>query len=241
MSSLEVESLCVRYGQIEALHNLDLTLEEGEVVVVVGPNGAGKSSLMNAVSGVVPVSAGRVRFRGADITRTPAHRIARRGLVQVPEGRRIFAALTVEENLLIGAYSRRGRVQRQDLARIESMFPILAERRTSPAGLLSGGEQQMLAFARALMSKPRVVCMDEPTMGLSPLFVDRVLDTVVRLNRELGVTAFMVEQNAELALSIAHRGYLLATGDLVLSGPAGELVDNPKIRETYLGKAVQQD
>jgi branched-chain amino acid transport system ATP-binding protein len=189
---------------------------------------------MNAVSGVVPVSAGRVRFRGADITRTPAHRIARRGLVQVPEGRRIFAALTVEENLLIGAYSRRGRVQRQDLARIESMFPILAERRTSPAGLLSGGEQQMLAFGRALMGRPHTVLIDEPSMGLAPAIVDQVIATIATIAAE-GISILMVEQNATAAFSVAQRAYVLEQGNVVLAGAVADVAADPRVVEAFLG------
>ncbi|WP_329246859.1 ABC transporter ATP-binding protein [Actinoallomurus sp. NBC_01490] len=239
---LSLRDVDVHYGHFHALHSVSIDVFDGEIVCLLGGNASGKSTTMKTILGLVRPTAGKVLLDGADVTRESTPARVRRGVASVPEARRVFPEMTVEENLRMGAFTRRPRREiAADLETMYDLFPRIAERRRQDAGTLSGGEQQMLAFARALMSKPRVVCMDEPTMGLSPLFVDRVLDTVVRLNRELGITAFMVEQNAELALSIAHRGYLLATGDLVLSGPAGELVDNPKIRESYLGKAVQKD
>lgn len=238
MSMLEIESVDVRYGEVHAVRGVSLVVEEAEVVVVVGPNGAGKSSLMGAVSGVIRSSAGRVRLQGRDVTRLAPHRIARAGLVQVPEGRRIFAPLTVEENLLIGAYSRRVKAEvRADFARVVDMFPILQERRDMPAGLLSGGEQQMLAFGRALMAKPRLLLVDEPSMGLAPALVDQVTAAIAAIARD-GISILMVEQNATAAFGVADRAYVLDQGEVSLSGAAADVARDPRVLEAFLGVAT---
>ncbi len=232
---LEVRGAHVRYGQVHAVRGVDLRVDEGEVVVVVGPNGAGKSSLMGAISGLVPFDSGEVSFRGRPIARLAAHRIARLGLVQVPEGRRIFAPLTVEENLLLGAYSRgRAPTLSADRDEILAMFPILAERRAMPAGLLSGGEQQMLAFGRALMGKPDVLLVDEPSMGLAPALVDQVIAVIGRISAQ-GIAILMVEQNASAAFGVADRAYVLDQGTVTLSGTAEEVSSDPRVVEAFLG------
>lgn len=237
---LELRDVDVFYGPAQALKSESLVVGAGEIVSLLGGNACGKSTTMKTVLGLVHPRAGDVLLDGESIRHLhPAARI-RRGIASVPEARRVFPEMTVEENLLLGAFTRRSRAEvRRSLADMYDLFPRLAERRDQSAGTFSGGEQQMLAFARALMSKPRLLCMDEPTMGLSPLYVDRVLDMVARINRELGIATLMVEQNAELALSIAHRGYVLRTGEIVLSGTAGELLGNPLIREAYLGRRAE--
>jgi len=213
---------------------------EGEIVSLLGGNASGKSTTMKTILGLVRPKTGTVRFAGEDITHAPTRRRVAAGIASVPEARRVFPEMTVDENLIAGAYTRRDKAGvAEDLDRMRTHFPRLAERRRQQAGTLSGGEQQMLAFARALMSRPRLVCMDEPTMGLSPKLVDQVLDEIVRINQELGVAVLFVEQQAELALSIASRGYVLATGAIVLEGTAQELLDDPQIQEAYLGKAGQ--
>lgn len=237
---LELEDVHVFYGPFHALRGNTLTVEDGEIVSLLGGNASGKSTTMKAILGLVRVKEGAVRFAGEDITHSATSQRVRRGIASVPEARRVFPQMTVDENLLAGAYTRRDKAGiAEDLERMRDHFPRLAERRRQEAGTLSGGEQQMLAFARALMSRPRLVCMDEPTMGLAPRLVDYVLDEVARINAELGVAVLLVEQQAELALSIASRGYVLATGEIVLSGSARELLDNPQIQEAYLGKAVR--
>jgi ABC-type branched-subunit amino acid transport system ATPase component len=238
---LELRSVDVFYGAAHALHEVSLYVAPGEIVSLLGGNASGKSTTMKTVLGLVKPKRGQVLLDGrpADALST-ADRV-RGGVASVPEARRVFPNMTIEENLHTGAFTRSNRREiKQDLERLYESFPRLAERRTQAAGTLSGGEQQMLAFARALMSRPRLICMDEPTMGLSPVFVERVLDMIVDINARLGVAVLMVEQNAELALSIASRGYVLQTGSIVLEGPAHALLGDDLIREAYLGK-VQRD
>lgn len=235
---LEFEDVTVHYGPSRALDKVSLTVRPGEIVSLLGGNASGKSTTMKTALGLLRPSSGVVRIDGVDVSgKSPAARIAA-GLASVPEARRVFPAMTVEENLHVGGYIRKERrsVLAARATELYEHFPRLRERRTQHAGTLSGGEQQMLAFARALMSKPRLICMDEPTMGLSPKFVDYVLDEIARLNSELGLAILMVEQQAELALSIAHTGNVLRGGEIVLRGTAEELLDNPAIRDAYLGK-----
>lgn len=235
MSVLEMKSVSVDYGAIRAVRDVDLTVASGEVVVVVGPNGAGKSSLLNAVSGVVRVASGEIATNGARISRLAPHRIVTAGVVQVPEGRRIFAPLTVQENLLIGGYVRRARPRRAELLDwVYSHFPKLVELRDRPAGLLSGGEQQMVAFGRAVLADPHLLLLDEPSMGLSPIMVDVVTDAVRALS-ELELSILMVEQNAEAAFSVATRAYVLEQGRVTLSGPTAEVAANPAVMASFLG------
>jgi len=237
---LALDDVHVYYGTFHALRGNSLTVREGEIVSLLGGNASGKSTTMKTILGLAKVRSGSVRLAGADITNVSTSRRIRAGIASVPEARRVFPQMTVDENLLAGAYTRTDRAGiAADLERMREHFPRLAERRRQEAGTLSGGEQQMLAFARALMSRPKLVCMDEPTMGLAPKLVDQVLDEIVRINKELGVAVLFVEQQAELALSIASRGYVLATGQIVLRGTASELLDDPRIQEAYLGKAAR--
>jgi len=234
---LELEDVNVFYGPFHALRGNSLTVGDGEIVSLLGGNASGKSTTMRTILGLIKVKSGSVRFAGEDITHTSTRNRIKAGIASVPEARRVFPQMTVDENLAAGAYTRKDRAGiAEDIERMREHFPRLAERRRQEAGTLSGGEQQMLAFARALMSRPRLICMDEPTMGLSPKLVDQVLDEIVRINKELGVSILFVEQQAELALSIASRGYVLTTGEIVLKGTAKELLDNPEIQEAYLGK-----
>jgi branched-chain amino acid transport system ATP-binding protein len=236
---LELDDVHVYYGPFHALRGNSLTVGEGEIVSLLGGNASGKSTTMKTILGLTKVRSGIVRFAGQDVTRASTRHRVQAGIASVPEARRVFPQMTVDENLLAGAYTRHGKAEiAEDLERMRTHFPRLAERRKQEAGTLSGGEQQMLAFARALMSRPRLICMDEPTMGLSPKLVDQVLDEIVRINAELGVAVLLVEQQAELALSIASRGYVLATGEIVLQGSAQQLLDDPQIQEAYLGKAA---
>ncbi len=235
---LELDSVNVYYGPFHALRGNSLTVGDGEIVSLLGGNASGKSTTMKTILGLIRPKSGVIRFAGQDITHVSTRHRIRAGMASVPEARRVFPQMTVDENLMAGAYTRRDRAGiAEDLERMRQHFPRLAERRRQEAGTLSGGEQQMLAFARALMSRPKLICMDEPTMGLSPKLVDQVLDEIVRMNKELGVSVLFVEQQAELALSVASRGYVLATGEIVLSGTSRELLDNPQIQEAYLGKA----
>jgi branched-chain amino acid transport system ATP-binding protein len=231
---LSVEGLRSRYGRIEVLHGLDLEVRSGEIVTVVGANGAGKTTLLRCVSGVQAISAGTVIFRGDDISRTAPHRRVALGLSQAPEGRQIFTNLTVEENLRLGAYLYSDDRVDRDMGEAFAMFPILKQKRNLGAGGLSGGQQQMLAIARALMGRPACLLLDEPSMGLGPMLVDQILGVVKDL-RSLDVTALLVEQNAFAALSIADRGYVMETGRITMSGPAAELIADARIREAYLG------
>lgn len=231
---LTVEGLRSRYGRIEVLHGVDLEVNSGEIVTVVGANGAGKTTLLRAISGVQPVSGGKVTFRGEDITTLPAHRRPGRGLAQSPEGRQIFTNLSVEENLRLGAYLYTDDRVDRDMEDAFQMFPILRDKRNLAAGGLSGGQQQMLAIARALMSRPSCLLLDEPSMGLAPLLVQQIFDVVKSL-RSLSVTTLLVEQNAFGALKIADRGYVMETGRITMGGTSEELIADPRIREAYLG------
>ncbi len=231
---LTVEGLRSRYGRIEVLHGLDLTVESGEIVTVVGANGAGKTTLLRCLSGVQPVSAGTITFRGEPLTPVPAWKRLGRGLAQSPEGRQIFTNLTVEENLRLGAFLFSDDRVEKDMADAFAMFPVLKEKRNLAAGGLSGGQQQMLAMARALMGRPSCLLLDEPSMGLAPIIVARIFDVVKGL-KDLGVTVLLVEQNAFGALKIADRGYVMETGRITMQGTAAELIADPRIREAYLG------
>ena len=231
---LTVEGLRARYGRIEVLHGIDLSVASGEIVSVVGANGAGKTTLLRCLSGVQPISAGTLTFRGAPLGSVPAHRRAGLGLAQVPEGRQIFTNLTVEENLRLGAYLYTDDRVDADMAEAFAMFPVLKEKRNLSAGGLSGGQQQMLAIARALMTRPTCLLLDEPSMGLAPLLVDQIFE-VVKGMKALDVTVLLVEQNAFGALSISDRGYVMETGRITFSGAAAELIADPRIREAYLG------
>jgi branched-chain amino acid transport system ATP-binding protein len=223
------------YGSIAALKGVSLRVEEGEVVCLIGANGAGKSTTLMTISGIVPVASGAISFRGEPVTHTPPSERVRRGIVQVPEGRRIFADMTVRDNLLMGAHlaTDPARVA-ADMDRVFHLFPILRERQAQLGGTLSGGEQQMLAIARALMGRPEILMLDEPSLGLAPLLVARIASVISEINRQ-GTTVLLVEQNASVALRLAHRGYVLETGRVVLEGRAEDLARNPQVREAYLG------
>ena len=231
MAMLEVSNLEVSYGMIRAVQDVSLRVEAGEVVALIGPNGAGKSSTLLAIAGLIAAKGG-VRFDGADISRTAPHKIVRSGLILVPEGRGIIGPLSVEENLEMGAYTRK-RGWRSELDGIYGRFPILASRRDQPASVLSGGEQQMLAVARALLARPRLMLLDEPSMGLAPLMVRSILEIIKELNRD-GTTIVLVEQNAKAALRVAHRAYVLESGRIVAEAPAQELMRDPKVINAYL-------
>ena len=232
---LKLTGIDTFYGPVQAHFGLELEVRPGQIVCLLGGNASGKSTTMKVILGLVRPRAGAVWFDGADITGLPTPQIIGRGIGSVPEARRLFGAMTVRENLLMGAFARRDRSEiGADYERMLALFPRVAQRVNNRAGTLSGGEQQMVAMARALMGRPRLICMDEPTMGLSPLYVDRVLELIATINKE-GVSVFMVEQNASLALQIAHYGYVLRTGTIALSGPAGELARDPRIRDAYLG------
>jgi branched-chain amino acid transport system ATP-binding protein len=234
---LALDSIDSFYGPVQVHHSLSLEVGEGEVVCLLGGNASGKSTAMKIILGLHAPRSGEVLWKGERITRLPTPERIRLGIASVPEARRIFPDMSVEENILMGAYVRRDKREiRRDEERVLELFPRLRERLGQAGGSLSGGEQQMLAIARALMGDPELICMDEPTMGLSPLFVEKVLETVQRLNKE-GMSVFMVEQNAHQALGIAHRGYVLQNGSLVLQGKAAELLDDPRIRDAYLGGA----
>jgi branched-chain amino acid transport system ATP-binding protein len=230
---LEVKNLEVHYGGIRAVKGIDLQVAEGELVCLIGANGAGKTSTLKAICALLSGRSGTVRYAGEDVSRAQVHQLPRKGLVMVPEGRGIFPQLTVEENLAMGAYVR-GRV---DAERQYATFPRLKERRAQVAGTLSGGEQQMLAIARALMSEPKLLLLDEPSMGLAPMMVARIFEVIADIGKR-GVTILLVEQNALLALELAHRGYVMESGEISLAGPAKELLDNPRVREAYLGEGA---
>jgi branched-chain amino acid transport system ATP-binding protein len=232
---LEVNNLHVFYGAIHALQGLSFHLEQGEIVTLIGANGAGKSTTLNTISGIYHPRQGSVIFEGEDITTTPAQNIVRKGIVQSPEGRKIFGTLTVMENLDLGAYTRSAKEEiEKDLDMVFTRFPRLKERRNQLGGTLSGGEQQMLAMARALMGKPKLLLLDEPSMGLAPILVEQIFDIIQDINDQ-GVTILLVEQNAQMALSIADRGYVLETGKIVLEGNAQDLLQNPMVEAAYLG------
>jgi len=233
---LELRNLQVAYGGIRAVKGIDLQVKAGELVCLIGANGAGKTTTLKAITGMVRASGGSIEYDGADLTRLKPHEIARRHLALVPEGRGIFAQLTIDENLAMGAYARedRGAIA-ADVDRAFTLFPRLKERRRQVAGTLSGGEQQMLAIARALMSRPRLLLLDEPSMGLAPLMVERIFEVVRTIAAE-GVTLLLVEQNARLALEVSHRGYVLEGGTIGITGEARALLGDPRIREAYLGE-----
>ena len=233
MSLLAVEALDVRYGRTRAVQSVSLTLEAGEIVTVLGSNGAGKSSLLRAIQGTVAPASGRVRYRDEDITRWSAPRRVARGLVLVPEGRQIFVSLTVHENLLLGAYTRRDDIGRE-IERVYERFPNLAQRRDMPAAVLSGGEQQMLAIGRALLARPAVMMLDEPSLGLSPLLVQRLFQLIGELNRD-GLALLVVEQNTAMALAAASRGYVLELGRTVLAGSTRQIRSDERLADAYLG------
>jgi branched-chain amino acid transport system ATP-binding protein len=232
MTMLEIRDLEVFYDSVRALEGVNLEIHAGEIVVLLGSNGAGKTTLLNTVAGLKSATSGSIVFDGTDVTKIPSHKRARSGLVLVPEGRRIFPRMTVEENLLLGAWRRKD--PRDDIRRVAELFPILAERRRALGATLSGGEQQMLAIGRALMRQPRVLLLDEPSMGLAPTAVTRVFDLIGEINRA-GVTIFLIEQNAGVALRTASRGYVLERGRLVLDGTSNELRNNERVRSAYLG------
>ena len=234
---LELKKLQVAYGGIQAVKGIDLYVGQGELVCLIGANGAGKTTTLRAITGLVRAAAGAVRYDGNDITRLKPHEIARRGLALVPEGRGVFAQLTIEENLAMGAYARSDSAAvATDVERMFALFPRLKERRKQTAGTLSGGEQQMLAIARALMSRPKLLLLDEPSMGLAPLMVEKIFDVIRTIAAE-GVTLLLVEQNARLALEISQRGYVLEGGLVTLTGAGRTLLHDPRIREAYLGEA----
>ena len=231
---LRVEGLRSSYGRIEAVKGVDLEVGAGEIVALVGSNGAGKTTLLRAISGVQPITGGRILYEGKPIETLAPHARVALGVVQVPEGRQVFAPLTVEDNLRLGAF-RRGRDETSvTLGEVYALFPVLAEKRALPAGGLSGGQQQMLAIGRAMMARPRLLLLDEPSMGLAPLLVDQILEAVLRL-RERGLTVLLVEQNASAALAIADRGYVLETGRIAHGGSGRALLNDPRVREAYLG------
>ena len=235
---LELEKLEVAYGGIHAVKGIDLVVRQGELVCLIGANGAGKTTTLKGITGLQPVKAGRIVYDGNDVTGKPAFQLVRKGLSMVPEGRGVFGALTIEENLAMGAYSRRDRKEiRQDVERVFGLFPRLKERARQTAGTLSGGEQQMLAMARAIMSRPKLLLLDEPSMGLAPLMVQKVFETVLAISGE-GVTILLIEQNAKLALEVSNRGYVMESGTITLSGDARQLLSDPKVREAYLGESV---
>jgi branched-chain amino acid transport system ATP-binding protein len=233
---LEVSDLHVYYGEIHALKGISFRVAQGEIVTLLGNNGAGKTTTLRTLSGLLTPRQGDVRFEGTSLLGIPAHDVVLKGITHVPEGRRIFNRLSVVDNLEMGAYTRADSAVAEDMEHVFSIFPRLKERRTQVAGTLSGGEQQMLAIGRALMARPRLLLLDEPSMGLAPVLVEQIFETVLTINRQ-GVTILLVEQNAAMALSIAERGYVLETGRLPLEGAARELADNPEVRRAYLGEA----
>jgi branched-chain amino acid transport system ATP-binding protein len=232
---LEARGLAVAYGGIQAVRGIDLTVRQGELVTLIGANGAGKTTTLKALAGLLKPRAGTVHYEGRDITGKPAHELVHLGLALVPEGRGVFARLTIEENLAMGAYTRRDAALASDFDRAYTLFPRLAERRRQLAGTLSGGEQQMLAIARALMSRPKLLLLDEPSMGLAPIMVQKIFETIRTIAAE-GVTLLLVEQNAKLALEVCSRGYVMETGAIVLEDQAQALLVNPQVRKAYLGE-----
>lgn len=236
MALLEVENLEVNYGMIKALKGISFSVEKGEIIALIGSNGAGKTTTLHTISGILQAASGKITYNGKNITKVPAHNIVKLGISQVPEGRRVFSQLSVYENLIMGAYIRKDKDGiEKDLQEIYKRFPRLEERKTQLAGTLSGGEQQMLAMGRALMSKPEIILLDEPSMGLSPIFVEEIFDIIKYIN-ESGTTVLLVEQNAKKALSIANRAYVLETGNVVLGGDAKDLMDDDTVKKAYLGE-----
>lgn len=236
VNMLEIENLEVAYGSIQALHGVSLRVSQGSIVTLIGANGAGKSTTLRAISGLIKARGGKVRYDGEDITNLPAHAIVARGLCHVPEGRMVFANLTVEENLRMGAYLRKDKPGvAADMEFGYEMFPRLRERRHQAAGTMSGGEQQMLAIARAIMSKPRCLMLDEPSLGIAPILVRSIFEQIVAINKARGITILLVEQNANLALAVSHHGYVLETGKVLFDDTSAALRTNPQVRAAYLG------
>jgi branched-chain amino acid transport system ATP-binding protein len=235
---LDLVKVEIAYGGIQAVKGIDLHVDRGELVCLIGTNGAGKTTTLKAITGLQPVKAGTVRYAGENVTGRRSFELVRKGLAMVPEGRGVFGALTIEENLTMGAYIRNDSAAvREDVQRVYGLFPRLKERRKQTAGTLSGGEQQMLAMARALMSRPKLLLLDEPSMGLAPLMVQKVFETVLQVAAE-GVTILLIEQNAKLALEVSHRGYVMESGQITLSGPAKTLLHDPAVRAAYLGEGA---
>jgi branched-chain amino acid transport system ATP-binding protein len=237
---LEVEDIAVHYGKIAALKGVSLAVDTGEIVALIGANGAGKTTTLKTVSGLLPLSAGKVRFDGRDISRMPGHRRVVAGIGQAPEGRGIFPGMTVQENLMMGRYAKRTPGWQRDLAEVYELFPRLSERKTQTGGTMSGGEQQMLAIGRALMAQPKVLLLDEPSMGLAPMLVTQIFEIISEINRR-GTTVLLVEQNAAQALQLAHRAYVLETGRVVKSAPARDLLTDPEVQAAYLGGDLDTD
>ena len=236
MSMLKVTDLQVYYGVIQALKGISFEVNEGEVIALIGANGAGKTTILHTVTGLINQKAGKIEFEGKDISHTPAYKIVAEGMAHVPEGRRVFAELSVYDNLMMGAYTRKDKKEiAETLAMVYKRFPRLEERKKQMAGTLSGGEQQMLAMGRALMSHPKLIVMDEPSMGLSPIYVNEIFDIIQEINKS-GTTVLLVEQNAKKALSIADKAYVLETGNIVLSGDAKELMNNDRVKKAYLSE-----
>ena len=236
MAMLEIKDLEVYYGMIQAIKGISFEVNEGEVIALIGANGAGKTTILHTISGLIAPKKGSINSEGQEITKIPAHKIVENGLAQVPEGRRVFPSLSVLQNLKLGAYTRKDKKEIDDtLKMIYERFPRLEERKNQPAGTLSGGEQQMLAMGRALMSKPRIILMDEPSMGLSPIFVNEIFDIIKQVSAS-GTTVLLVEQNAKKALSIADRGYVLETGKIVKEGKASDLLNDEAVKKAYLGE-----
>ena len=235
---LALRKLEVAYGGIQAVKGIDISVAQGELVCLIGANGAGKTTTLKGICGLLPVRAGTIHYEGKNVTGRPAFRLVQRGLAMVPEGRGVFGALTIEENLAMGAYTRSDNDGiKADVERVFGLFPRLKERRRQTAGTLSGGEQQMLAMGRAMMSRPKLLLLDEPSMGLAPLMVQKVFETIVTVSGE-GVTILLVEQNAKLALEVSRRGYVMESGEITLSGDAKSLLHDPKVRAAYLGEAA---
>jgi branched-chain amino acid transport system ATP-binding protein len=231
---LEVSDVHAHYGSIEALKGVSIEVHEGEVVTLIGSNGAGKSTTLRSISGLTPATSGRVVFAGEEITRVPAHDVVGRGIALSPEGRHVFPRMTVRENLELGSYLRRGDSTGQDFERVYELFPRLKEREKQKAGTMSGGEQQMLAIGRALMARPKLLMLDEPSMGIAPILVQRIYQTITEINKS-GVAILLVEQNANYALDVSRRGYVLETGRVVLKGESASLRDDPEVQRAYLG------
>ncbi len=234
MPLLELEDVETYYGNIQALKGVTLEVEDGECVTLIGANGAGKSTTLRSISGLTPARLGAIRFRGRDITRMAPQDIVRQGISQSPEGRKCFQRMTVSENLDMGAYLRRDADVRKDRERVFELFPRLEERRTQKAGTMSGGEQQMLAIGRALMARPKLLLLDEPSMGISPILTERIYETIAEINQQ-GTTILLVEQNANFALGVSHRGYVLETGKVVLTNESSKLREDPEVQKAYLG------
>lgn len=237
MKILEAKGITKTFGGLTAVNNVDFHINQGEIVGLIGPNGAGKTTTLEVISGIVEERNGKVSFENQDINKLPSEKIVELGIVHVPEGRRIFTALNVEENLLMGAYLRKDKKEiEEDLVNVYQLFPRLEERKKQMGGTLSGGEQQMLAIGRALMSKPKLLMLDEPSMGLAPIVVQEIFETIEKLNKERGLTVLLVEQNANIALQIAHWAYVIETGEIVLEGSGKELLGDDRVRKAYLGE-----